>query len=304
MNHFFLLCAVTLPTVITSSLNAEPLVDEPKQCTYCEAWNQAQAPFKVYGNTYYVGVAGLSTILVTSDDGHILLDGGLPQSAAVIDANIRSLGFRTEDIHFIASSHAHYDHVGGIAKLQQITNAPAIASIAAAAVLNSGKVGEDDPQYGFGEQANGFPAVDDVRTINHGESITVGQLAVTAHYTPGHTSGGITWSWQSCEQQQCMQIVYADSLNAVSAPGYRYLDHPELVNQLGNSIDTVARLDCDILLAVHPNYFGIKDKLKQLEENPTHNPFIDNQACKQYAADANKKLNARIYEELQAEHEG
>ena len=66
----------------------------------------------------------------------------------------------------------------------------------------------------------------------------------------------------------------------------------------------VARLDCDILLAVHPNYFGIKDKLKQLEENPTHNPFIDNQACKQYAADANKKLNARIYEELQAEHEG
>lgn len=304
MNNLFLLCAVTLLTIINNSLSAEPSVDKPKQCTYCEAWNQPQAPFKIYGNTYYVGVAGLSTILIASDDGHILLDGGLPQSAAMIDANIRALGYRTEDIQLIANSHAHFDHAGGIAKLQQMTSAPAIASLVATPVLNSGKVGEDDPQYGFGEQANGFPAIEDVRTINDRESITVGELKVTAHYTPGHTSGGISWSWQACEQQNCMQIVYADSLNAVSAPGYRYLGNPELVNQLGNSIDTIARLDCDILLAVHPNYFGIKDKLKQLEENPAHNPFIDSQACKQYAADANKKLNARIYEELQAEHEG
>src|SRR5579863_8374542 len=95
--------------------------DPPTTCDSCAAWNAPQAPFRVFGNTYYVGPARLASILVTSPTGHVLLDGALPQSAPLIDANIRQLGFKPEDIRLIVTSHAHFDHVGGVAAFQRLT---------------------------------------------------------------------------------------------------------------------------------------------------------------------------------------
>ena len=102
--------------------------DPPKKCDSCEAWNGPREPFRVFGNTYFVGPAGLGAVLIASDEGHILLDGGLTQSAPVIDASIRKLGFRTEAVRLIVSSHAHYDHAGGIAALQRLSGATVAAS--------------------------------------------------------------------------------------------------------------------------------------------------------------------------------
>src|SRR5262249_61118562 len=101
--------------------------------------------------TCHAGAARPSSVLITGSRGHILLDGGLPQSAPLIDANIRRLGFRTQDIKLIASSHAHYDHAGGIAALQRASGATVVASPAGARALERGEPAEDDPRFGFGQ---------------------------------------------------------------------------------------------------------------------------------------------------------
>src|SRR4051812_27468557 len=97
--------------------------DPPKICGSCAEWNLDRDPVRIYGNTYYVGTAGLSSVLITSGNGHILVDGGLAQSAELIDSHIRKLGFRTEDVKLIVNSHAHYDHAGGIHALQLASGA-------------------------------------------------------------------------------------------------------------------------------------------------------------------------------------
>jgi metallo-beta-lactamase class B len=178
-----------LVPIATAARRTELKADPPKACEFCAAWNVAQEPFRVFGNTYYVGVAGLSSVLIASDKGLILLDGGLPQSAPLIDASICKLGLRTENVRLIVNSHAHYDHCGGIAALQRASGAIVAASASGARAIESGKPTADDPQYAFGNDANGFPPVKHVNVVADGEALRVGDLAITAHLTPGHTPG-------------------------------------------------------------------------------------------------------------------
>ena len=117
-------------------------------CPSCATWNAPQAPFRIYGNTYYVGPHGLSSILITSDAGHVLIDGGLAESAGQIAAHIRQLGFRVEDVKLIVNSHVHFDHAGGIAELQRLSSAQVVAGKWSAEVMTKSGVGRDDPQYG------------------------------------------------------------------------------------------------------------------------------------------------------------
>ena len=277
--------------------------DPPKQCESCLAWNADQEPLRVFGNTYYVGVAGLSSVLVVADKGLILLDGGLPQSAPLIDANIRSLGFRTEDVRLIVNSHAHFDHAGGIAALQRASGATVAASASGARAIQRGEPTEDDPQYAFGMEKNGFPPVKRVKVVTDGETLRVGNVSITAHLTPGHTPGSTTWTWRSCEGARCLAIVYADSLNPVSAPGFRFTGdaaHPSIAASLRKSISTVGSLPCDILLAVHPDFAGMEDKLQRRRTSPGSEPFVDPTACRTYAAEFAKVLEQRIADEATA----
>src|ERR1700758_5076199 len=158
--------------------------NERSGCKECAARNATQAPFRIYGNTYYVGVRGLSSILITSDQGHILIDGDLPESVPKISASIRSLGFRLEDVKLILNSHVHFDHAGGIAELQRLSGAEVVASPWSADVLRYGGVGRGDPQFGT---IPGIKPVARTRIIRDGETLRVGPLAVTAVFTPGHT---------------------------------------------------------------------------------------------------------------------
>ncbi len=279
---------------------ADLKVDEPKICAYCEAWNLPQQPFRIHGNTYYVGTAGLSAVLVTTDDGHILFDGGLPQSAPVIDDNIRALGFKTEDVRFIANSHAHFDHAGGIAALQRASGATVVASRRGGRALEAGSPTPDDPQFGFGPAFNGFPAVEKVKTVQDREGLTLGDVTLTPHVTSGHTPGGVTWTWASCENGSCVNIVYADSLNAVSAPGYRFsgtMRGGNTAATLRKSIERVAGLPCDILLTVHPDFIDVQGKLQGRADGVSPDPFIEPGACGAYARTAAKRLEKRLIEE-------
>jgi metallo-beta-lactamase class B len=272
--------------------------DPPQKCGDCDEWNKAREPFKIFGNTYFVGTDGLSAILIAGNAGLVLLDGGLAQSAPVIDANIRKLGFRTGDVKLIVNSHGHYDHAGGIAALQRASGATVAASPSGADALRRGENTTDDPQYGFGKEANAFATVEKVQVIRDNQVLRVGNVAITAVFTPGHTPGSTTWTWKACEGAKCLDMVYADSLSAVAAPGFKYTDSPDRVNAFRRSITRVAELPCDIVVSTHPSATRLDQKIKKRAEmkGADPDPFVD-QGCKALAAAAMKGLEARIAEE-------
>lgn len=258
----------------------------PGACSSCAEWNQPQAPARLHGNTYYVGTRGLAALLITSPQGHVLIDGALPGSAPLILENIRALGFRAGDIRLILNSHAHFDHAGGIAALQRASAARVAASGPSAPVLERGNSGEDDPQHGA---LLDFPPVANVRRFADGETLRVGSIAVTAHLTPGHTPGGTTWTWRSCDGAGCVNFVYADSQTPVSADGFRFLDHPSLVSGFERGHRALDALPCDILVTPHPAASSLWERLARGREG-----LIDSTACRRYAAAARQQLQRRL----------
>jgi metallo-beta-lactamase class B len=290
----FHIVLLTLSAASAAPTLAQLVPDPPIECTQCIAWNAPQKPFRIFGNTYYVGTAELSAILVAGDDGLVLLDAALPQSAPLIDANIGALGLETADIQVIVNSHTHFDHAGGVAALQRATRATVAASPRAAEALRAGKPTRDDPQFAVAN--NDFPRVQDVRVIRDGETLTVGNVQITAHFTPGHTPGGTTWSWRSCEESRCVDFVYADSLNPVSADDFRFsggANTPSIVESYERSIRTVEELPCDILLSPHPGFFGMQEKLSRQAAGET-DVFVNPNACRAYAGAARTRLEQRI----------
>jgi metallo-beta-lactamase class B len=235
-------------------------------------------------------MAGLSSILIEAEGALILVDGGLTQSAAVIESNIRSAGFDPLKISTILVSHAHFDHAGGVAALQRLTGATVYTSIEGAKVLATGKLQSDDPQFLYGPENTGFPAIRNVVAIGDRETLSVGGVDLTAVFTPGHTPGSTSWTWQSCALGTCYDVVYADSLTAVSAEGYVFSDGPA-ANQLIESAGTISDLDCDILLSPHPFFFGMQDKLENRGEG---NPFVNNVGCMIYAETSLDWLQQRL----------
>jgi metallo-beta-lactamase class B len=275
--------------------------DPPKECDACPGWNAPREPFRIFGQTYFVGVADLSSLLIASDKGLILIDGGLPQSAPLIDANIRTLGFKSENIRLIVNSHPHFDHAGGIAALQRLSGATVAASPAGARALEQGLPTPDDPQYRLGPAFMSFPPVKNVKLVTDGEVLRVGDLAITVHFTPGHTPGGTSWSWRSCEGDRCLNFVYADSLTPVAAPDFRYTANGGgAVDTFRRSIAKIGELPCDVVISAHPGFTDMDGKLKQRAARTGTDPFVDPGGCRAYAAEASKRLDARVAEERKA----
>jgi metallo-beta-lactamase class B len=259
-------------------------------------WTQAQAPFRVFGNTYYVGTRGLSSILITSDTGHVLIDGAMPQSAQMIADNIRTLGFRVEDVKLIVNSHIHYDHAGGIGGLQRLTGARVAASPSSAAVLKSGRAGPDDPQYGL---TRPIDTVANVQVIADGDILRVGSLSIQGHFTGGHTRGGTSWTWRSCEGTECLNIVYADSMTAVSADGFKYgsnTTYPQAVADFEKSIAFLRKTPCDLLLTPHPDATGLWGRLAKRDAGDK-NGLIERGHCARYANRVETGLRTRLAKE-------
>lgn len=257
-------------------------------------WNARRKPFRIYGNTWYVGPYGLSSILVNTGQGLALFDGDLTESAPVIEANIRALGFHVRDVKWILNSHAHSDHAGGIAALQHDSGAQVLASADGAHEMALGGADRDDPQYGDNPS---YPPVRHVRVVRDGEIVQLGGMAITAHYTPGHTQGSTSWTWTSCADGRCLHMAYADSLTAIGAPGFRFSDHPRRVAAFHQAIATVAALPCDILLTPHPDASGFWEKVARRKSDTDVAPLIDASACRAYAAIAAKKLDAKLAQE-------
>ncbi|MCQ8184175.1 subclass B3 metallo-beta-lactamase [Parvularcula maris] len=257
-------------------------------CEDWDEWDKPGPPFRVHGNTYYVGTCGIAAVLIAGEEGHVLIDGGTAEGAALIAANIEALGFDLEDVEFLLHSHEHFDHVAGLAELQRRSGARLIASKAAAPVLSTGEDAPSDPQYGMHEP---FPAAEVSAVVENGETVRQGGLELTAIATPGHAAGALSWRWESCAEEGCETIVYADSLSPVSSDDYRFSDHPAYVEAYEAGLDRLAASPCTILLTPHPSASGMRTKIEGGEG------LRDEAACARYAERVRTRLRVRLAQE-------
>jgi metallo-beta-lactamase class B len=257
-------------------------------CKDWDDWDKPAPPVRIHANTYLVGTCGISAILIAGDEGHVLIDSGTEAGAELVAANIRALGFQLTDIKYLLTSHEHIDHVGGIARLQQLTDATLITSAPAEKVLNTGLPSPDDPQAGMHKP---FPAANVGRVIADGGEVRLHDLNLTAMTTPGHTPGALSWRWESCDGGVCRTMVYADSLTPVSRDDYRFSDHPEYLAAYRASIAKVAASRCEILLTPHPSASAMRERMTGKQ------PLFDPEGCRKYAAGLTRGLDERLAKE-------
>jgi metallo-beta-lactamase class B len=257
-------------------------------------WRQPQQPVRIFGNTWYVGTRGLGAILVTSPTGAVLIDGAVRESASDIANNITSLGVRLADVKLIVNSHAHNDHAGAIAELQRRTGATVAALPWSAEALRSGRKHRGDPQF---ESPTAPPErVAKVRTIQDGEVLRAGDVTITAHKTAGHTPGSTTWTWRSCEDSRCVDIVYADSVTAVSADAFRFSDnktYPRVVDDFTKAFAFLRTASCDILVTPHPEASDFWGRVERRDAGE-RDALIDRSQCARYADRADAQLRKRL----------
>lgn len=288
-----LVFAAAIAAFASAPATAQAPTPRSVECPSCAEWNAPQKPFRIFGNTYWVGTHGLGSILVTSRDGHVLIDGALPESAPAILDNIRALGFRVQDVKLILNTHAHFDHAGGIAALQRVSGARVAASPWSASVMEHGASQPGDPQLGV---LLPYPAVKDVRTIADGDTLRVGSLSLVAHFTGGHTPGGTTWTWRSCEGPRCLNMVYADSQTPVSADDFLYTrnsTYPSAIADFEHGFAVLEQLSCDVLLTPHPDASQLWQRLAA-RDSGTVDALVDTTACRAYASAARERLKRRI----------
>lgn len=290
---FLVLCCFFSLVGCTSRIGLTPVqvyssFEWVNTCVDWDDWDKPGPPFRIFGNSYYVGTCGISAILVAGNDGHILIDGGTEAGAEVIVQNIKTLGFSPNDLKLLLHSHEHFDHVAGLAKLQKLSGARLLASPEAAPVLLSGVPAEIDPQAG---NLKPFPSARVDGYVKDGEIVKLGNLELTPIATPGHTYGALSWQWISCENNHCNFVVYSDSLSPISSDNYHFSDHLDYVKAYRQGLLKLAELDCQILLTPHPSQSKMRDRLAEPEG------LINSRGCIAYTESVSKRLNNRLAKE-------
>ena len=270
-----------LPSVARSQADAE-----------WRSWNQPVAPFHIIGSIYYVGASDITSFLIVTPAGDILLDGGFAETAPQIEANIQKLGFKLADVKILLNSHAHLDHAGGLAELKQRTGAQLVAMEGDAALLAGGGHGD----FYFGDRLT-FPRVRPNRVIHDDDTVSLGGVTLTAHLTPGHTRGCTTWTMTTEEDGKAYRVVFVGSASIL--PGYRFTDSPGHAASypgIGADFDKTVRvlqsLPCDVFLTAHGSFFDLTDKREALAKGAKPNPFIDPAGYQAYAAQVQKAVEA------------
>lgn len=238
-----------------------------------QAMKAPVAPRHLIGNIYYVGSIGVSSFLITTPEGHFLLDTGFEDTVPQLEKNIGQLGFKPRDIKIILSSHAHVDHVGGHAAMKTITGAKIYCSAEDAKTLETGGLGDFIP---LPRETILFPSTKADHLVRDGEHVSLGHVVLTAHLTPGHTRGATTWKMEVTEGGKLYHVVFFSS-TTINA-GTKLLDHPAYPAIVADYTRTFAKLKalpCDIFLAPHANQFAMTTKFEQLDRGATPNPLID-----------------------------
>lgn len=294
--HLLLLTVVMAcqPTPAPSPDAAATAARTADACAHDSTWTEPVDPFRIYGNTWHVGPRGLGVFLITAPTGHVLIDGGVPGGAVLIEANLRTLDINPHDVKWILVSHAHCDHAGDVAALAGLTGAAVIAGTEDVALLAAG--GMADPQYA---DRFPFPPVQGARGVADGEVLQLGQLTVRVHATPGHTRGNTTWGWTSCENERCLELVDVGSL---SAPDYTLVNnpgHPTLIADYEASFAKVAGLRCDLALAPHPGMVDFWGRISRRDQGEA-DALLDPTLCRGYAESARDNFRAELARQAKA----
>ena len=257
-------------------------------------WNQAFPPYRVIDNVYYVGSNEIAQFLITTPDGDILLDSGFETSVPRLVENVARLGFRFEDIRILLTSHAHIDHVQAHARIRQLTGAEVVASALDAVVISAGGAGEAT----YGDVYRWTPCPVD-RVVADGDQVNLGGTTLTAHLTPGHTRGAVTWTMRVAapggSSGRPLDVVFFPS--ATINPGVRLLGnarYPAIANDFARSFALWKSLPCDVFLAVHGDFYDMRDKRARQIDGATTNPFIDPVGYRRFIDDAERRFRQEL----------
>lgn len=245
------------------------------------SWNQPVEPYRIAGNLYYVGASDITSFLITTPEGHILIDSGFEETVPIIRESFRKLGFKLEDVKILLTSHAHYDHVGGMATLKELTGAKLLVHERDIPQLSRG--GKGDPHLG---DRFPFRPVKADRALKDSERVTLGGTTLTAHLTPGHTQGCTTWTMKAGEHD----VVFVCSASIL--PGVKLTDnaaYPKIAEDYARTFQVLKSLPCDIFLAAHAGFYDGPAKAERLRKGAEKNPFIDPEGYRKYVAAAEKR---------------
>lgn len=262
------------------------------------SWNGPVKPFRIIGNIHYVGATGISSFLITTPQGHILIDTGFETTVPRIRDSMRSLGFRLEDIKIILNSHAHLDHAGGHALMKELTGAKIMMSEADAALLASGGTNDFTP---YSNEMRAYRPVKADRLLHDGEQVTLGSVTLTCHLTPGHTKGCTTWTMDVTEAGEVQHVLFFGSTSLLS--GIPLLDnsrYPAIVEDYRQSFRKLKATPCDVFLAPHTGFFGLAEKSGRLEKGEKPNPFIDRDIYRKFIETSERAFLAELEREESA----
>ncbi|MBL0965641.1 MAG: subclass B3 metallo-beta-lactamase [Blastomonas sp.] len=217
-------------------------------------WNERMAPFTILGNVHYVGTAGIGVFLITTLEGHVLIDGALAQSVPQILDNIRTLGFEPKDVKYILNTHGHFDHAAGLAGLQRASGAKVIASAADKPYLEAGHVDHGPTKDAL------FPPVRVDRTVGDGDTITLAGTTLTAHLTPGHSPGCTSWSLTAKDSTGMPRKVFLHCSASLGGQSLVPPAYPGMADNYRASFAKVRAMQADVFLANHDMFFGLHEK--------------------------------------------
>ena len=232
-------------------------------------------------------------LLVETNAGLVLLDGGPPAAAPMVLANIRKLGFNPREVRWILVSHEHWDHAGALAAIQKETGAQVVAGPFQMNALVSGKASPEDPQVPFFKGHDLLPVKVSHAVRDNGRH-TVGGVSFTAIATPAHSPGSTSWTWRECEGGICKTLAYADSVSTPAPASYRFSDNPKRTGEVRSGLGRMASILCDVVITPHPSASELFPRLSggKMLSQPN--------ACRTYAERGASAFAARLTNEIKA----
>ena len=256
--------------------------------------SQPVEPYKVIGNIYYVGAVNISSHIIVTPEGLILLDTGTQEMLPGIRTNLEKLGYTLQDVKIILSSHAHWDHVEGHAAIKELSGATVMAVGEDAAAISSGI---DSSAAG----AQGWNPAEVGRVLEDGDKVTLGGVTMQAHWTPGHTKGCTAWTTTVEEDGKSYTVVFVGGTGINR--GVKLLNnkrHPSIVEDYARTFRVLKDLPADVFLAQHPSMYGMAEKLERLKAGATANPFVDPEEYQRFLVEEEGKYLKQLEEERAA----
>jgi metallo-beta-lactamase class B len=256
--------------------------------------NRPVAPFRIIGNVYYVGASDVTAYLIRSSDGLILLDGGFADTAAQIQANVATLGFKVEDIKLLLNGHAHPDHAGGLPAMKQASKAQLVALEEEVVPLEHNGRGT----FYRGDRRQ-FDDMKVDRVVSSREPVRLGDVTLTPYRTAGHTPGCTTWTMQVRENGQLHDVAFVCQLTPPHGESLTHNEnYPQIAADFRHTFELLHALPCDVFLAEHGSAFDLTGKMQRMSRGGATNPFIDPDGFKRHIEQSEQEFKASLASEL------